>query len=769
MTASFAALRRMRFRPWVWLGLMVILGVVVGQIPLFGVLGFELAVAAAVAAAICGLDLGAAHAREIARKPAPPAGVWAGVAGSAAAATVLALVPAVMCAVRGLWTTTCDWTFGIVAYATMPLVTAALFGALGHVVGVVASKRRVLGAVIAQLPIVLFLGYGLWRFYAAPPVFSYSAIVGYFPGNLYDENLTLGMPLVWSRLEQLAWTIALVALVAAGIDARYRMRLPRRPRQLAIAAVALVAAIALHAQSGALGYNVDASDIEGELDGTYETPHFIIHYAHTEEIDRDIALIAEDHELRYAEVVAQTGVAPEGKLTSFYFANSDQKARWMGARDVEMAKPWRHEIYLDHRPFPHPSLRHEIAHAIASAFGDPLFHVATRRVLGVPLLVNPGIVEGLAVALDWPGGYDRLTPHEAVRAMQVLGLEPSLDELLSLKFFGVSSARGYTTAGSFLRFLLDTYGAAKLRELYESGGDFDDAYGKPMSALADEWRAMIAKVELPPGVIEAQKERFRGGGVFAQPCPHAIAARRERAYKAAAAGDRDHAIWLLREVCSQAPDEPRHWLELGDYLAGGTPDQRHEGEAIWRGLVDEPETTSSLRANALERLAKTAGLRGDFAAASELTAQALALGVDGDQRRQLEGEAFALTGDHPMLRGYFFQPQVLEGIQWAVLATLAEPDLGFAHYLLGLRFFGESNWAAAATELDRALALGVPGPLFVKNGARVLAIAAYRSHDVAHVEVAIAALRAPEMSTTDHLLATDWQARLDFDKSVNNR
>ena len=761
MNAAFAALRRMKFRPRIWLGLMVLFGLGLGQVPLFGVLGLELAVAAAAVATICGLDLGAALARELVRKPGAP--VWAGALVASGATVALTLVPALICTVRGAWTPTCDWSFGVLAYAAMPLVSAALFGALGHVVGILFPKRRFLAGALAQLPLVAFVFYGLWRFYAAPPVFTYSPILGYFPGNLYDENVQLGMPLLWSRLEQIAWVVGLVALVAAGIDARYRLRLPRRLPALALAGAMFAGAIVLHVYSGALGYAVDASDIEDELDGTVETAHFVIHYAHTEDIDRDIALIAADHELRYAQVVAQTGVAPDGKITSFYFATGDQKARWMGARDVEMAKPWRHEIYLDHRPFPHPSLRHEIAHAIASAFGDPVFGVATKRVAGVPLLVNPGIVEGLAVALDWPGGYERLTPHEAVRAMQSLGLEPSLDELLSLRFFGVSSARGYTTAGSFLRFLLDTYGAAKLRELYSTGGDFDGAYGKPLDDLEHEWREMLSHVDVPPEVIEAQKERFRGGGVFGRPCPHAIAARRERAYKAAAGGDRDHAIALMREVCSQAPEEPRHRLELGDYLAGGKPDERAEAERVWADIAaDTQDVTSSLRGNALERLAKTAGLRDDFATVKTRLAEARSLPIDGDQKRQLDGEWIGL--DHPAVRGYFFSPQVMEPIMWAVLATVDEPDVGFAHYLLGLRLANANTWAAAATELDHAIALGLPGPAFVKNAARVLAIAAYRSHDPTHVRVAIATLAAPGMSTADHLLAADWQSRLDFDK-----
>jgi hypothetical protein len=463
-------------------------------------------------------------------------------------------------------------------------------------------------------------------------------------------------------------------------------------------------------------------------------------------------------------VVAELGgAAPAGKLRSFYFADREQKARWFGARDVEMAKPWRGEIYLDHRAFPHGSLRHEIAHAVASAFGDPLFGVATRH--GV--FANPGLIEGLAVAIDWPGGYDRLTPHEAVRAMQDLGVQPAIGQLLSLQFFSVSSARGYTTAGSFLRFLLDSYGAEKLRALYRNGGDFEAAYGMPRAALEAGWRTMIGKIELPPGASEAQRERFRGGSVFARPCPHAIAARRERALHAYVAGDRKTAVDLLRHVCDDAPEEPRHRMELGDMLVTGDDAEHQEAAAIWSALAQDTEhVTSTLRVEVLERLARDAAARGDRAAVEARIHEAAALPIDGSERRQLDAEVFALAHQGPAampLYAYFFMPGPLDHAVIAEAAVTAEPGLGLAHYLLGLQHTTQGQWAAAAGELDRALELGLPGALFVRNAARRLAITGYRSHDPARVARAIAALSGPDMATPDRLLAKDWQDRLAFD------
>lgn len=814
VTLSLGVIARRLGRVWTWVLLATLLGLGLGWVPLFGVLGFELALATAVFAAVMGLDVGSAFARTLQRLPAAPAAVEAAAAAPAAAeataaapsepaapaapprartvgrtlarstvtaallAAAIVAIPGGIAAVRGLWVPTCDWWFGLEAYLVMPIATALLAGATGHALGMLTGPRRVVGAAVAQLPALLIAAAALHRFYSAPPVFTYNAILGYFPGNLYDENVQLTAALLWSRLEQALWVIALLAAVALWLDLP-RLRVARAPRPggrrggaIVLLLAAGASALGLRLQAGQLGYAIDAGDIEHALGGRLETPHFVIHYARTPEVEEVIGLVAADHEFRYAQVVGQLGVAPAGKLRSFYFASRDQKARWIGARDVEMAKPWRREIYLEHRGFPHSSLRHEIAHAVASEFGDPLFGVASRRVLGLPLLASPGLIEGLAVALDWPGGrYLGMTPHEAVRVLQELGARPSIGSLLSLQFFGVSSTAGYTTAGSFLRYLLDRHGAARLRAVYASGGDFAAAYGKPLAALEAEWLAMTRAIELPRAAIEASRERFRGTSVFARPCPHAIAARRERAQRALAAGDRSGAVTLMRAVCGDAPEEPRHRLDLGTVLYAGAPAERAEALALWTALARDGErVTSTLRAEALENLARAAAARGEDAEVKRLIAEAAALPVDGDAGRQLQALAYALDHAGPAgaaLRGYFFGgASRIDLPTWARLATLAEPRLGLGHYLLGLQHLSRGELGDGAAALARSLVLGLPGLAFVQNAARRLAVAAYRTGDAAQLATAITALSGAQMTEVERLLARDWLDRAAFDAAA---
>lgn len=781
-----AAIRRMitvRWRLRIWAAIAIVFGLLVGQLPLFGVLGFELALAASLLGSILGLDVGRAFAKELQRERAGiERATWPGriLARSSLAAVgvavALILLPVPICAVRGLWTPTCDWWFGIVTYLALPVMTTALAALAGHAIGALVGPRRFVGVLLYVVLWIAVAFAAFWRFYTEPPVFTYNAILGYFPGNVYDENVQIKGALWWSRLEQLLWIATVLALVATRLDVpthRLRWRAPRpagrrwRPALFASGVGAL--ALVMHLQSGALGYALDDVDLEEALGGRIETEHFVIYHSTRPDVVEDIELVARDHEFRYAQVVARAGIAPSGKIRSFVFADRDEKYRLFGAKYVEMAKPWLRDIYLEHRSFPHSSLRHEIAHAVASEFGDPIFGVAAQRVLGVPALFSPGLIEGLAVALDWPGSYERPTAHEGVRAMQEKGLAPSVDQLFGLGFFAFSSARGYTTAGSFLRFLLERHGATKVRALYESGGAFEESFGVSRGELEREWHEFLATVQIPPTLAAALEERFRTASVFARPCPHAIAKRREKAAIADREGDRARAVALSRKVCKNAPEEPRYRHELASYLHDGSDAETAEAEQLWSALAgDASGITSSLRAKALEGLALLAVRRGDLARARQLLAEAAKLPLEQAERRQVDNKVFALAHAGPaaaMLRDYAFPPKTgADALALTEKMVELEPALGHGHYLLGIQRAFRRDWASAAVALAKSIELGLLDVTFVKNAARLLAITAYRANDLPRVREAIAVLARTEMSTGDKLLAKDWTERLAFDE-----
>ena len=786
--AALSAQLRAR-RTWIWAGLLALLGGILCSIPLFNVLGYEFAFAMAIAASVAAADLGAALARRLAAVTERDAGDAAptdllpgartvlGLAGAAALLALgLLLVPLLLVSANALRVRNCDWAFGFECFGWMTALSAMWAAGAGVACGLLAGPRRVLSNALPHLFLVACVVHAVWRFYDAPPVFSYSPLAGFWSGNLYDENIQLGPPLFWSRAHQLSALLAVLALCAALVDVpSARLRLwGRRPAgvrfELALCLAALVTAVAIRGSSGELGFALDADQVADALPGRHETAHFVIHYPPGGDIERDIAFIAEDHEFRLAQLGRALGVPPPAhKIDSFYFASADQKQALMGARNVYMAKPWREEIYLHHSPFPHQVVRHEIAHVVAGTFGDPLFRVSARPVLGLPVFFNVGLIEGIAVAADWPDHFNRaLTPHESVRAMVDMGLAPPLERLLSTGFFAFSSARSYTAAGSFVRYLLDRHGAERLRVLYRTGGDFSQAYGRAQADLIAEWQAMIGKVELAPGAAEVVRERFRRGGIFQRPCPHAIADKQRRAGELAGRGEMDEAIRLVRAICRDAPGEPNHEMDLADlYERAG---RGKEAEAIYRRLASGDAHTSAVKAQALLGLARLAARAGRWQAAIEELERAGALPVEDDLLRQARAERMAAghagpAGPH--LRAYFWPPgdpnapvDPMAQLGRAAAAVAAEPGLALGHYLVGRNLTGRGAPAEAAASLGRALDLGLGDPLVTRECAEHLATSAYMAGDLAAVERAAAVLTAQDQPSVTRLYGYDWLERL---------
>ena len=118
---------------------------------------------------------------------------------------------------------------------------------------------------------------------------------------------------------------------------------------------------------------------------------------------------------------------------------------------------------------------------------------------------------------------------------------------------------------------------------------------------------------------------------------------------------------------------------------------------LWTGVARDAErVTSSLRAEAFERLARIAAMRGDWVTARALIGEAVQLPLDSNERRQLDAESFALAHTGPAgdraARLLLARREPDRPPTWALLATLAEPELGFAHYLLGLQHRAQKHW-----------------------------------------------------------------------------
>jgi tetratricopeptide (TPR) repeat protein len=757
------------------------------RVPLFGVLGFEFSFVMALLASLAGADLGSTLVRRARARSVPAlqrsletrraiAHLLLGVAAIVTAALIL---PVLIVSLNAVWVRNCDWWFGIECYLFLPLLSGSLAGWMGALCALAVPERRRLAALLPFAVLALSVLLSLIHFYRSPAVFSYNPFAGYFPGNLYDEDIDLRAPFYWARLFQLVCVAAGCALLGLLLDVP-GLRLCRAPRPqrsrrspgLALA-LSLGGALWLWHHSGALGFSVSVDDVEEALSGRYESEHFILRFPPDQQTARDAPLIAEDHEFRRAQLVRDFGVDPPGKITSFYFDSAEQKFRLMGARNVYMAKPWRNEVYINQQAFPHPVLRHEIGHVMAGSFGDPWFHVAARRLLGIPLFFNVGLIEGIAVAGDWPDHFDKvLTPHQSVKALGSLGMRPPVERLFSPGFLEFSSARSYTVAGSYLRFLIDRFGIDRVKVLYHSGGDFESAFGRSQTQVSAEWQQLIDETEVPEEAILAIEERFRSPGIFKRPCPHALARARRRMAHQQGLGHLADAIETARQTCKDTGNDPRYLLMLASLLS--RQDDPSEARKIYLDIADADEHISaSLRAMALFELVDLAMHSGQTDDADALLERLEAMPLDDNSRRRAVVEREVLHHSGPAgraLRDIFWGPRLGELLDPVVVVGLAaeaaalEPESALAHYLIGRQLTNRNDPDAACRSLLRALG-GQLHPLVERESARLLAIAAYRAGRYDDVIRAAAILVRADQPQVTRLSGYDWLERVQWKRS----
>jgi tetratricopeptide (TPR) repeat protein len=780
----FSALIRLR-RAWGWAILLAGLSAVLCFVPLFDLLGFEFCLALSLASCFAAAHLGSVGvgwARSHGEGSAlglggPTRAVLVLLGRSAASAGFLLAAPLVAISANALRVKNCDYLEGLGFFAMMPLASALLASAAGTLVAL-AVPRRALATACAIGVVLLSFSVGLWRFYAEPPVFAYDPFLGYFPGTIYDEEVSVRLPFLLSRLYNLLVLVA-AALVAArlldpeALRLRVRLLLGRRAPGLTLSALAAIsaAAILFHFRAE-LGFAVDAAHIQSELGGRLRTAHFDIYYPRDLDAS-DVSLLGEDHEFRFAQLEAFFGARPDGRITSFIFESAEQKQSLMGAGRTFIAKPWLRQVYLQREGFPQRILKHELAHVFAGRFGDPLFGVSVRwRFTPLPRpIFNVGLIEGLAVAADWrPHGED--TAHQMAAALLRLKLAPPLESLLGAGFLTHAASRSYTLSGSFCRRLLVREGRAKLLQVYRSGGDFEAAYGETLGRLLGEWTTWLQGIEVPGSALQIAEERFRRPSLFSRVCGHEVASLLAEADRLSAASRFTEAASLLARVIRFDPSDPAHRLSrMRTLAASGRYDL---ALAELPALLAHPSTTRPLAREAIDLAGDLEWLRGRVAEAArtyERIASHAAVPLD---RRVLHLKRWALAQKDDVrgaLMAYLVPKpgrprEVALDVHLCHLIQKLLPDQGVGYFLEAKQLASKGHHAEAAPLFEEALRLGLPSRDFVVEAHLVLGECRYHQGELAAATRAFEELLAlPGPPKGIRLTARDWLDRIAYRKT----
>lgn len=363
----------------------------------------------------------------------------------------------------------CDIGSGIAFYLLIPLVTCIFSTSIG-VLSSILFKRR--GFIAGPLILISIIIYSLWTFYGQIHIFFYNAIIGYFPGSLYDKSIPITSSLIIYRTVILLWSLLVFALVLI-INELNKKKLNLF---LVLTSISLMSLLTFaHFKQEDFGLKYSREYIKQTLlSETYETDHFLIHYAPGSKAAKEIKLIADDHEWRYKEVSSYLEVDMNYKVNSYLYPDKESRKKYIGSFGASFANPIHKEVHQVYTSFPIQNLRHEIVHIISSELGSGLTKISPQM----------GLTEGIAVAVDWP--INRLDMHKSAKFLLLdTKLSKNLKNFLDFRFWFYPQSVSYVLMGSYCRYLIDFSGIEKFKEYYKTGDP--EVYGKSTDQLITSW------------------------------------------------------------------------------------------------------------------------------------------------------------------------------------------------------------------------------------------------------------------------------------------
>jgi len=366
--------------------------------------------------------------------------------------------------------------------------------------------------IIFFLIIIIILLISLGEFYFNPQIYFYNSILGYLPGTIYDEALTVDLKLVIYRFLNLVFFGGLFTVLTFHLSGKIQIK-----KLLILLYIIIIPAVFVFL-SPSFAYSTSFTKLKSELGNSVLTEHFEI-YLDKEISDDFVKLLVLHHEYFYTELVDYLKVKPKEKIQSFIFKDRQQKKELFGSANADVAKTWMYSIFTTYDNY-NTSLKHEIAHCFSAEFGEGPLKIAD--------MINPFLIEGLASACD-PLTDDNEVDYLASIAYKN-GYKINLGQMYKfVSFFTQPSTISYIYAGSFTKYLIKNYGINKFKQLYVNP-DFPVVYKKSLNELGKEYFLYLDEFDTDNKTDKANYY-FGRKSIFYKACPRFISDRLGKAWE----------------------------------------------------------------------------------------------------------------------------------------------------------------------------------------------------------------------------------------------
>lgn len=543
---------------WVCLVGISVLAIILTNLPLFNLLAFEFCAIITIYITFVGAYVAMTEVQSTKKRPdlladSPPNLVLRIIFRALYSNFIILFIPLIIILLNSFRVNNCNIAIGCLFYLLLPMLSCVVVTTAGVFFCLWIEKRWV-----AYLLYLFFLILSLIPTFSNlifhPPVFAYHPILGYFPGPIYDNVIPITSVLFVSRTETLilAALFTIISCITCEVGRKtafipkiqwrnlISLKTKRPIWAIGMVYLLIISLLSVELLSGKLGIRPSRHDIEQTLGGYKETEHFEIYY--DQELEEQIELFADDCEFQYSLLSDYMEGDISRKVRAYLYSSPQQKKTLIGAGNTYVEDPFGYGFHLHVQGFPHPVLKHELAHVFTADWSP------------IKVSLNVGIHEGIAVAADWNEG--KLTVHQWAKAMQELNLAPSLSSVMGLGFWRHAGSRSYLLAGSFVRFLVDRYGIDAFKRAFPIG-DLTKAYNRNIVELEQEWLNYLSnEVVLDNEDLMVAKLRLTRGGIFEQVCAHEIASLKDKAWKSYYKKNFVTATSIFQTALSHEPNNP---------------------------------------------------------------------------------------------------------------------------------------------------------------------------------------------------------------------
>lgn len=383
---------------------------------------------------------------------------------------IFLLIPVALAFLFHLFRSDCSFVDGFKFYAVLTLPAVVVGYALGLLSDFINKKYSYLIFILLLLVIALI---PVIEIYFRPQIYFYNPLIPFFPGTMYDEDIDISFPIVLYRFFNILFFGGIIVLIRKQQSKTLKIR-----KSVFYLFIFLVSGCFIFI-SPKLRFGTTENVLSDVLQKRIVTSNFVIYLPQQINQDEEKYIILL-HEYYFQRQIKFFNGKPEKKITSFVFRSGEEKRKYFGAGNADVAKPWLTQIYLSLDSY-EQSVNHELAHIFAGMW--------SKNFLKIDANYNPATIEGIASAAD--PVYDDMDIHYLAFLAAKNNLRLSIQSLFgSFSFFANVSSLSYIYSGSFCKFIIDEYGIGQFKEYFRDG-DFEKSYNKPFTGVVAEYQKFL--------------------------------------------------------------------------------------------------------------------------------------------------------------------------------------------------------------------------------------------------------------------------------------